>query len=227
MVTWMSSALLFRSPGTRSWPERRFARATGYQVAGNSGPGKPEVGTKSLKLWMGPVCARTALVASQVRLLNLAWMRISTGLSRRAPQRLATWLSTFNRCWPSVVPGFPPTGVVTIGSFKPCPGGSAFTIVICTPASSRAGQAASRAAAASGAFLIASLLLERRPGPRSRRRGGGAGRDTADRDRAVRGARGDGGRQERALEVHGFHPIRMQDDLENGLPLGRGFAFRP
>jgi hypothetical protein len=44
---------------------------------------------------------------------------ISTLLCRLRSQTSATWRYTFMRCWPSVVPVLPPTGLTGVGSLKP------------------------------------------------------------------------------------------------------------
>src|SRR5713101_5555804 len=118
----MSSALR-----TRSLPARLLPRATAYQVEGNSAPGK------SLTIWVGPADPRTAVVASHWRAVKLAWIRISTGVSSRWAQISAAAWNAISRCWPIVVPGFPPTGAAGVGSLKPTRGSLALTIVILAP----------------------------------------------------------------------------------------------
>ena len=55
--------------------------------------------------------------------------RIVTLLCNVAPQRLAAYWNALRRCWPSVVPEFPPTGARAVGSLKPTPAASLFTMV--------------------------------------------------------------------------------------------------
>src|SRR4051812_28888066 len=42
----------------------------------------------------------------------------------------AAW-NTLSACWPTVVPGLPPTGAAGVGSLKPSPAGSPLTTMIC------------------------------------------------------------------------------------------------
>ena len=122
--------------GARSRPAILFARATTYQVRGSGAFVKP------CTLVAGPAAPSVAVVASQSSGSKVALMRISTSLSIRAPQRSAAFWKALSLCWPTVVPGLPPTGVAGVASLNPTPASLALTIVM-------------RAAAASGAAASA------------------------------------------------------------------------
>src|SRR5215203_2992619 len=71
---------------------------------------------------------------------------MGTALSRIEPQTLAANWKAISRCWPTVVPGLPPTGAAGVGSLKPSLGPSPLTMTIL--AAPKAGTlAASRRAA--------------------------------------------------------------------------------
>ena len=72
----------------------------------------------------------------------------STLLVSWAPHSEATYWNAFNRCWPSVVPGLPPTGATAVGSLKPMPAALPLTIVIVAAACAAAAAANSEAATA-------------------------------------------------------------------------------
>ena len=50
-------------------------------------------------------------------------------VERGAPDAAAFW-NALRRCWPSVVPGLPPTGAAGVGSLKPTPAALPLTMVI-------------------------------------------------------------------------------------------------
>ena len=91
--------------GARSLPAILFASATTYQVRGSGAFVKP------CTLVEGPAAPSVPVVAVQSRGSKVALMRISTSLSSRAPQSSAAFWKALSRCWPTVVPGLPPTGV--------------------------------------------------------------------------------------------------------------------
>ncbi len=53
-----------------------------------------------------------------------------TGLSRIEPQTSAAYWKAMRRCWPTVVPGLPPTGAAGVGSLKPSLAPSTLTMVM-------------------------------------------------------------------------------------------------
>ena len=77
---------------------------------------------KSLKMNRAPADPSVPPVAVQASGTMLASTVIGTGLSSSAAQRSAARWKTINRCWPSVVPVFPPTGATGVGSLRPTPG---------------------------------------------------------------------------------------------------------
>src|SRR6185503_11368865 len=79
---------------------------------------------------VGPALPSTALVASHASGLNWDDTVIVTELGRMLPQIAAACWNTNSRCWPSVVPGLPPTGARAVASLNPSPAPSLFTIVI-------------------------------------------------------------------------------------------------
>src|ERR1035441_4930848 len=78
---------------------------------------------------------------------KLALTRIGTVLARRPPQMEAACWNTMRRCWPSVVPAFPPTGATEVVSLRPVPAGSELTM---TMFAAKSGLAASEARRRSG-----------------------------------------------------------------------------
>src|SRR5262245_7370133 len=65
---------------------------------------------------------------------------IVTGLSMVAPHRSAACWNAISRCWPRVVPVFPPTGATAVGSLKPSLAPSKLTTI--TVAAASAGRLA-------------------------------------------------------------------------------------
>src|SRR5262249_15250476 len=105
---------------SRSLPASLLASAPLYQKPGNVALGK------SRKIAMEPAEPRTAefvlhVRGTQVEAIVTVWL-----LVRVAPQIFAAAWKALRRCWPSVVPGLPPTGATTVGSLKPWPAGSLF-----------------------------------------------------------------------------------------------------
>ncbi len=70
---------------------------------------------------MGPAEPSTAWVALQDSGKSLAKTTMVAVLFNCAPQMLAAAWNALRRCWPSVVPGLPPTGAAGVGSLKPTP----------------------------------------------------------------------------------------------------------
>ena len=116
------------SSGSRSLPCRALARATGYHVAGRRAP------VKSRNALIAPAAPRSAPVALHGSGSNVALTRIGTALERSPAQMSAARWKAMSRCWPRVVPGFPPTGATGVGSLKPSPGLS-LLITVMTAAS--------------------------------------------------------------------------------------------
>src|SRR3954470_6339903 len=69
-----------------------------------------------------------------------------TGLSRIEPQMSAAYWKAISRCWPTVVPGLPPTGAAGVGSLKPTPGALVLTMTMLAVAKAGTLPARSRAA---------------------------------------------------------------------------------
>src|SRR5947209_18391260 len=80
-----------------------------------------------------------------------------TGLSRIEPQTLAAYWKTFRACWPTVVPGLPPTGAAGVGSLKPTPG--ALTLTMTMLAAPKTGPVSSRASAKRPRSLVVFMVL--------------------------------------------------------------------
>src|SRR5689334_13347972 len=103
-------------PIARSLPARELASATGYHVLSRGAFGK-----LPLKL-AGPALPRTPWVVVQgVSGPKFAAILIVIALESFAPQMFAASSKTLSLCCPSVVPGFPPTGIAGVGSLKPTP----------------------------------------------------------------------------------------------------------
>src|SRR5262249_21315848 len=85
---------------------------------------------KSRKISVAPALPNTAEFALQLSAVHWARTRIVTGLVRFAPHFAAAAVNTFRRCCPRVVPEFPPTGAVGVGSLKPTLAESALTMVM-------------------------------------------------------------------------------------------------
>ena len=77
---------------------------------------------------MVPADARVAVLSVQPSASQLARIVIVGPLFSVAPQMFAAVWAAFNRCWPRVVPGFPPTGATGVVSLNPTPGASLFKI---------------------------------------------------------------------------------------------------
>ena len=77
---------------------------------------------------MVPADARVAVLSVQPSASQLARMVIVGPLFSVAPQMFAAVWAAFIRCWPRVVPAFPPTGVTDVVSLNPTPGASLFKI---------------------------------------------------------------------------------------------------
>src|SRR5215212_5770115 len=107
-----------------SVPDNALARALGYQV---SGKGAFE---KFRAKPVGPADPRVAVVAVQLSAAQLARTVIVGPLFSVAPQILAAAWKAIRRCWPRVVPLFPPTGAAGVESLNPLPAASLLRITI-------------------------------------------------------------------------------------------------
>ena len=123
-------------PGSRSTPARLLASATGYHVAACGAP------AKSRKTVSGPGGAeeRAHAVARQRPELR-ADADLDAAVDERFPHAERVLRTRSARCWPSVVPGLPPTGAAGVGSLNPSAGPSRFTSVIVVAAASHAASA--------------------------------------------------------------------------------------
>src|SRR5262249_16385485 len=101
--------------GSRFVPKIAEACALLYQVPGNGAP------VKSRKTSVGPALPKTAEAAVQVRGSKVERIRVVGRLFRVEAEMLAANWNALRRCWPSVVPGLPPTGATGVGSLKPTP----------------------------------------------------------------------------------------------------------
>ncbi len=144
--------MVFVAPGARSPPAILLASATGYQVLRSSACGKLP------KTWIVDAAPSVPVVAAQGRDWKADWMLIVTGLSRIPPQRSAAYWKAMSRCWPTVVPELPPTGVAGVGSLKPAPGMLVLTMTI--SAAAKAGPASSSAARAKSWTLRYDLVMK-------------------------------------------------------------------
>ena len=108
-------------------PASLFASAMGYHVLATG------AWTKLRTKFAAPAEPSTAPTELHDRVSKFASTLISTSLEITWDQRPATYSKTFRRCWPSVVPLFPPTGLRADVSLKPSPGPSALMIVIVAP----------------------------------------------------------------------------------------------
>src|SRR5262249_49222655 len=85
---------------------------------------------KLAKTCRAPADPSVADVGVQVRGTNDDRIWISTRLSSVEAQTPAANWNAMSRCWPTVVPGLPPTGAAGVGSLKPSPGALTLTMVI-------------------------------------------------------------------------------------------------
>src|SRR5215831_12347532 len=127
-IVLLNVAPMSTPPGSRSLPCRALARAAEYQVLERGVP------VKSRNTLVGPAEPRTAEVALQDNGSNVAPTRIGTALEMSPPQMSAACWKAMSRCWPRVVPVFPPTGATGVGSLNPSPGLS-LLITVMTAAS--------------------------------------------------------------------------------------------
>jgi hypothetical protein len=99
---------------------------------------------KLAKTVVAPAEPSVALDAEQLSASMVAPTRIVTALVSCAPQMFAAWVNAFNRCAPSVVPAFPPTGATAVVSLKPSPAASLLTtaMVAARPLPARASSSA-------------------------------------------------------------------------------------
>src|SRR5258705_12977722 len=81
-----------------------FASATGSQVFAVWGPGNVVSHAAGAPTADGPPADGHA------RFTEVVWTTIAGTLVRTEPHAWAACCTTFSRCWPRVVPGFPPTG---------------------------------------------------------------------------------------------------------------------
>ncbi len=105
-----------------SLPDNALARAPLNQVSANGAFGK---------FWatlMVPADASVAVLSVQPSATQLARIVMVGPLFSVAPQIFAAVWAALKRCWPRVVPGFPPTGATGVSSLNPTPGASLFKI---------------------------------------------------------------------------------------------------
>jgi hypothetical protein len=105
-----------------SVPDNALARAPLNQVLENGAFGK------FCATLMVPADASVAVLSVQPSASQLARIVIVGPLFSVAPQIFAAVWAAFIRCWPRVVPAFPPTGATGVVSLKPTPGASLFKI---------------------------------------------------------------------------------------------------
>ncbi len=109
----------------RSIPARLLAWATVYKVPDNGAL------AKSISTVTGPAAARVELPSGS----NSTSTRIGTELTKYLPHICPTRSRAANLWAPRVIPGFPPTGVIGVASFRPSPGASKFTKTNSAPCS--------------------------------------------------------------------------------------------
>src|SRR3712207_6304150 len=124
----------------RSEPKSLLPSDSLYHVPGNGKPGK------SRKMPTAPAEPSTAEVALQDCAAHCARMVMVMGLSMVAPHLSAAAWKAFRRCWPSVVPLLPPTGVAGVVSLKPKFAASLFRITIVAVAPAEGGTPGTAAA---------------------------------------------------------------------------------
>src|SRR5690349_17415542 len=133
-----------------------------------------------------PACASVPLPAVQGRPANEPMTVMGTSLFSTLPQSWSARLYAMMRCWPTVVPGLPPTGVAGVGSLKPTPGPSRLMRIMSAAWAGTTEATPSRAPAQSALkdFFMGLFLREVL-------RGGGVLVAVADHQLAARVARGD------------------------------------
>src|SRR4029077_10025664 len=112
----------------RSEPASLLASAMWYQKFWNSNAALFAL------TWIGPAEPSVAEVAVHVSGLNAAWMLMGTDEVRIEPQMVAALLKQLSRCWPTVVPGLPPTGAAGVRSLNPSPAPSVLMMLMVTEA---------------------------------------------------------------------------------------------
>ncbi len=139
----MKVALIASVVESSTVPVSLSASARAYHVPGSGAFGKFATDD------VAAVEPRTADVELHDSGWKLASTLIVTLLGRIEPQIRATSWKTIIRCWPTVVPVFPPTGVAGVVSLKPWPAASFEMTTIVAAAAGRAGsrRAMKRAAA--------------------------------------------------------------------------------
>ena len=156
MPKFMLNLALISGLGLESLPDRAFARAAGYQVAENGAFGK------FCRKLTGDAAPRVPEVVVQPSASQLARIVIVGPLVSDAPQTFAANWKAFRRCWPSVVPGLPPTGATAVASLNPVPGAStsfSITTVACPAADEAATRLIARMTKRIESFLRTSLLV--------------------------------------------------------------------
>src|SRR3569623_653769 len=103
---------------------RASSRLAGYQVLARNGPAALLSEKK-----VGPALPSTPLPPPQgASGAKFAPTWMTSLLLSRAPHSEAAVWNRIRRCAPRVVPGLPPSGLFGVGSLKPSPGPSRFTI---------------------------------------------------------------------------------------------------
>src|SRR6187455_2837088 len=139
------------TPGSRSTPSSFSESAAEYQVAG-----LPPVTSRHTSV--APAEPSVAPVAVQVSGSNVARMLTGTVLVSVEPQMLAAYWNAMRRCWPSVVPGLPPTGATGVGSLNPTPAALPLTMTS-VAAACTAGAAANAPSVAAARAMSRSFIL--------------------------------------------------------------------
>src|SRR5579871_216831 len=150
-------------PGLMSKPGSLSASASGTTKLGGE-PGS-SISTPAVLAWPSVM-----LLALQSSGWKFAAITMGTALSSLAPQSAVACLNAFIRCWPTVVPVFPATGVAGVVSLNPSPGGSRFWMVKVAVARAIAGvpSAAASTSAAEARRLTAHLAPPAAVGSRGR-----------------------------------------------------------